>query len=170
MTRDAFNEIIHNYNRKFFAVAFRMLRNQQEAEDVVQNVFMKMWLMGKKLDEYNDKEALGVTMTKNNCLDMLRKWKRIENDSDGVEKSNPDPDPTPFEKMVISENGNILSRIIMELPEIYRDLVRMREINGLSYVEIAEMSNININTLRVTLSRARKMIREKYLEYTNERR
>ncbi len=80
MTRNAFNDLIHTQNRKLFIIAFRILRNQQEAEDVVQNVFMKMWMMGKKLDEYNDAGALAVTMTKNSCIDMLRKWKHIDND------------------------------------------------------------------------------------------
>ena len=170
MTRDAFNEIIHSYNRKFFAVAFRMLRNQQEAEDIVQDVFMKMWLMGTKLDEYVDKGALGITMTKNSCLDMLRKWKHIVDEDNGERTADPDPAPSPFDKMVISENGNVLKLIIQELPQLYRDLVQMRELNELSYEEIAEKCHINVNTLRVTLSRARKMIKEKYLEYTNERR
>ena len=169
MTRDAFNDIIHNYNRKFFAIAFRILRNKQEAEDVVQDVFMKMWRMGNKLDEYIDKGALGVTMTKNSCLDMLRKWKHIDSERNGSETLDPDPSPSPYEKMVFSEDETILNRIIDGLPPLYRDLVQLREINGLSYVEIEDQINININTIRVILSRARKMIKEKYLEYINER-
>lgn len=147
-----------------------MLRNQQEAEDVVQNVFMKMWLMGNKLDEYKDKEALGVTMIKNNCLDMLRKWKHVDNEQqDAFEYSYTYISPTPYEELIKSEDRKIINQIIDELPPIYRDLVQLREINGLSYEEIADQISININTLRVTLSRARKMIREKYLEYINER-
>jgi RNA polymerase sigma-70 factor (ECF subfamily) len=168
MTREAFNEIIHKQNRRLFAIAFRILRNQEEAEDVVQDVFMKMWMMGNKLDEYNDTGALAVAMTRNSCIDMLRKWKHI-NDNDGSEILNPDPSPSPFEELVNTENEYIVGIIIEELPPRYRDLVQMREINGLSYEEIATQNNVNINTLRVTLSRARQMIKEKYLKYTNER-
>jgi len=169
MKHDTFNEIIHKYNRKLFAIAIHMLRNRQEAEDVVQDVFIKMWIMGNKLDEYNDLCALAVTMTKNNCLDMLRKWKHIDNDTDGSLMMDADPSPSPFDKMVTAEDESILDRIIEELPPLYRNLVQLREINGLSYEEIAIKNDVNINTLRVTLSRARKMIKEKYLKYTDGR-
>ena len=170
MTRDEFNNIIHKHNRKLFAIAFRILRNRQEAEDVVQDVFLKMWMMGKKLDEYNDLCALGVTMTKNSCLDMLRKWKHINSDPDIMISANADPSPSPFEQIVSAEDENILAGIIEELPPLYRDLVQLREINGLSYEEISAMNDVNINTLRVTLSRARQMIREKYLKYYDDRK
>jgi len=169
MKRDVFNDIIHKYNRKFFSTAYCILRNQQEAEDVTQNVFMKMWLMGNKLDEYADIEALGITMIKNNCLDMLRKWKHIDGEKDGSENSDPDPSPSPYEEMVKSEERTILNHIIDNLPPLYRDLVQLREINGFSYEEIADQVKVNVNTLRVTLSRARKLIKEKYLEYINDR-
>ena len=167
MTRNAFNDLIHTQNRKLFIIAFRILRNQQEAEDVVQNVFMKMWMMGKKLDEYNDAGALAVTMTKNSCIDMLRKWKHIDNDK-GSEIMNHDNSPSPFEQMVEAENEQIIDSIIEDLPPLYREVVQLREIDGLSYEEIARQRNVNVNTLRVTLSRARSMIKEKYLKYTHE--
>jgi len=146
-----------------------MLHNRQEAEDVVQDVFLKMWAMGEKLDEYLDKGALGVLMTKNSCLDMLRKWKHIDSEQIGSGIVGSDPSPSPFDKMTLAEDKSIIGQIIEELPPLYRDLVRLREINGMSYKEIASLNNTNINTLRVALSRARKMIREKYLKYTDER-
>ena len=170
MTRDAFDDIIYKYNRKLFAIAFRMLRNRQEAEDVVQDAFMKMWMMGNKLDDYNDLCALAVTITRNNCLDMLRKWKYIDNDTHGSLTMDADPSPSPYDQMVKAEDESILDLIIEELPPLYRDLVQLREINGLSYEEIAVSNDVNINTLRVTLSRARKMIKEKYLKYTDGRK
>ena len=169
MTRNAFNDLIHKQNRKLFMIAFRILRNQQEAEDIVQEVFMKMWIMGNKLDEYNDPGALAATMTRNSCIDMLRKWKHIDNAKEGSEVLNPDPSPSPYEQMVKSENEQIIDNIIEDLPPLYRDVVQLREINGLSYEEIALYNNVNINTLRVTLSRARQIIKEKYLIYINER-
>jgi RNA polymerase sigma-70 factor (ECF subfamily) len=144
-----------------------MLQNRQEAEDVVQEVFLKMWMMGKKLDEYNDPGALASTMTRNNCIDTLRKWKHIDNTRESFEIMN--PDPSPFEQIVRTENEQIIDNIIEDLPPLYRDVVQMREINGLSYEEIALHQNVNINTLRVILSRARRIIKEKYLNYINER-
>ena len=134
----------------------------------MQDVYMKMWLMGKKLDEYNDAGALAATMTRNSCIDMLRKWKHISSEENRSVIRNPDPSPSPYEQMVKDENKHVINRIIEDLPPLYRDLVQLREINGLSYEEITRNKKVNINTIRVILSRARKMIREKYLEYTHE--
>jgi RNA polymerase sigma factor (sigma-70 family) len=169
MTRDAFNVIIHRLNRKLFAIAFRIVKNRQEAEDVVQEVFMKMWMMREKLDDYNDTEALAVTMTRNNCIDQLRKWKHIDSEKEAADIRNPDYSPSPHERLVNSETADILAGIIDELPPATRDLVQLREINGLSYDEISKQKEMNINNLRVVLSRARKIIKEKYIKYTNEK-
>lgn len=169
MTLEAFNNIIHNNYRKLYIIAFRILKNQQEAEDVVQEVFMKMWMMKEKLDDYDDSGALAVIITRNKCLDMLKKWKHIDSEKDGSEIHNRELSPSPYEQMVNSETSEIIENIINELPEAFRNVIRLREINGLSYEEIASQNNININTLRVTLSRARRIIKEKYLKYTYER-
>ncbi|HZV46858.1 MAG TPA: sigma-70 family RNA polymerase sigma factor, partial [Thermodesulfovibrionales bacterium] len=76
----------------------------------------------------------------------------------------------PHEQLERNETKFILDRIIEKLPEIYREMIQLRDIDGLSYEEIAVMTDQNINTLRVNLSRARKIIRDQYLKYTNETR
>jgi RNA polymerase sigma factor (sigma-70 family) len=170
MTRDAFNDIIHRHNRKLFKVAYQIVKNRQESEDVVQEVFMKMWIMKDKLDKYGDVEALAVTMTKNSCIDLLRKWKHISNEKDGSDLQAADPSLSPHDQVVSSETREIMSKIIDDLPGAWKDLVQLREINGLSYGEIAEQKGMNINNLRVVMSRARQMIKEKYIRYNDERR
>jgi RNA polymerase sigma-70 factor (ECF subfamily) len=170
MTRNAFNDIIHNNYRKLYIIAFRILRNQQEAEDVVQEVFIKMWKMKEKLDQYDDVGALAVTITRNNCIDLLRKWKHIDSERDGAEMLNVELSPSPYDQLVNSETSAILYKIIEDLPPNFRDIVRLREIDGLSYEEIALKTETNINSLRVTVSRARSIIRDKYIRYTNETR
>lgn len=169
MTRDAFNDIIHRTYRKLYIIAFRVLGNQEEAEDVVQDVFMKMWIMKEKLDEYKDKEALAVTMTRNNSIDLLRKRKHTIGNSYGNEVPATGFSPSPYELMANSETASVLHKIIEALPPGYREVITMKEIDGLSYEEIASITSTNINSLRVTLSRARQIIREKYKQYTHER-
>jgi RNA polymerase sigma factor (sigma-70 family) len=169
MTREAFNDIIHNQYRRLYIIAFRILKNQQEAEDVIQEVFMKMWIMKEKLDNYEDHGALAVTITRNRCFDLLRKWKHIDNDKDGTEVRSQELSPSPHDQMINSETNEILNEIINNLPENFKNVIRLRDIQGLEYEEIASLNDININTLRVTLSRARKIVREKYLKYTYER-
>jgi RNA polymerase sigma-70 factor, ECF subfamily len=170
MTRADFNDLVRQNNRNLYGYAFRILRNQEEAEDAVQEVFIKLWNLGNKLDEYNSPAALAVTMTKNFCIDQLRKKKHfIQEDIDRQNIFNID-NASPFELMENMESEAILNHIIDQLPDIYKDVIKLREIEDLSYEEIADKTQQNINTLRVTLSRARKMIRNEFNKYQNERR
>jgi len=170
MLKADFNDLVRQQNRNLYGIAFRILRSQEEAEDAVQEVFIKLWNMGSKLDDYVNITALAVTMTKNICIDQLRKKKHFVRDETGKFEFNAVDDASPFEILQSNESGNILKNIIDSLPEIYSSLIRLREIDGLSYEEIAQKTEQNINTLRVTLSRARKMIRDEYNKYQYERR
>jgi RNA polymerase sigma factor (sigma-70 family) len=159
MTRLEFNNCIYQLSRKLYQVAYRFLKNREEAEDAVQEVFIKLWNKKDELDKYNSIEALAITTIKNFCIDQLRKVRTI-----GIDGSNQDipyflNEPSPYEQVEREETSKILYGIIERLPEIYRDIVLKREIEGLSYEEIANITNQNINTLRVTMSRARGMIR-----------
>jgi RNA polymerase sigma-70 factor (ECF subfamily) len=147
MTREAFNDIIHQQYRRLYFIAFRILRNSQEAEDIVQDVFMKMWMMKEKLDKY----------------------KHIDNNNDNPEILSQELSQSPHDLLVNTESANILNEIIEGLPANLREIIQLREIDGLSYGEIASKTNININNLRVILSRARTIIKEKYLNYSYAR-
>jgi len=170
MTRADFNDLVRQLNRNLYGYAFRILRNQEEAEDAVQEVFIKLWNMGRKLEEYKSIGALATTMIKNFCIDQIRKKKHfIQEESEGKDFQNPGS-ASPYELMESRESEDILYHIIDQLPDIYKDAIRLREMEGLSYEEIAEKTDQNINTLRVTLSRARKIVREEFNKYQYERR
>jgi RNA polymerase sigma factor (sigma-70 family) len=170
MIRSDFNELVSKQSRQLFSYAFRILGNREEAEDAVQEVFIKLWNMGEKIEEYSSIEALSVTMTRNYCIDQLRK-RRF---SDGLDQDHRNllmaSEPSPHEQMEIRESSDILYAIIAELPAIYREMAQMRDIEGFSYQEIAEKTQQNVNTIRVTLSRARKIIRDEFIKYQNEKR
>lgn len=168
MTRLEFNNCVFQLSRKLYLVAFRFLRNKQEAEDAVQEVFIKLWNKKDKLDEYDSIEALATTTIKNHCIDQLRKIKSIGLDDSNIELTHYFNEPSPYEQLEREETSKILHRIIDSLPELYRDILRKREIEGQSYEEIAQNTNQNINTLRVTLSRARAMVRDELKKYDYE--
>jgi len=170
MTREKFNKYIYQQSRKLYTLAFRILHNKEEAEDAVQEIFIKLWNMREKLDTYNSIEALTTSMIKNHCIDQTRKLKHITTDIPDDHYQFINSPPTPFEEMEIKESDIIIKTIIDKLPEKFRSLIIMKEIEGCSYEEIAEKTDQNINTLRVTLSRARKLIRDEYNKHQNERR
>ena len=169
MTRADFNDLVRQLNRNLYGHAYRILRSQEEAEDAVQEVFIKLWNLGKKLDEYTNVPALAVTMTRNYCIDQIRKKKPFTEDIDKNDIKNSN-DASPHELMDNKESEKIVDDIIDQLPDIYKVVIVLREFEDMSYEEIAEKTSQNINTLRVTLSRARKMIREEFNKYQYERR
>jgi len=169
MTRADFNDFIQQQSRKIYGYAFRILRNQEEAEDAVQEIFIKLWKMKDRLAEYNSIDALAITMTKNYCIDQIRKDKNILHEENRREDHHYITSISPHEQMELSETNEILYRIIDHLPDGYKDVIRLREMEGVPYEEIAEKTGQNINTLRVTLSRARKLIRDEYNKYQYER-
>ncbi len=170
MNRAGFENLIRQLSRKMYGFAFRFLHNQEEAEDAVQEIFIKLWNMRDRLDEYKSIEALATTMVKNYCIDIIRKQKNMKSsDLSPVDKGD-FSSVSPHEQMENTESGEILNRIISSLPDMYGMILKMRDIEGDSFEEISEKTGQNINTVRVTLSRARKMIREEYIRYDYERR
>jgi RNA polymerase sigma-70 factor (ECF subfamily) len=170
MTRDKFNEFVLKQSRKLYGFAFRILKNQEEAEDAVQEVFIKLWKMGENIDNYLSIDALATTMTKNYCIDQIRKQKHILNDHNEIVDYQNITSPSPLEQLESMESDEIVQKIIGNLDEKYRIVIELRDIEGLSYEEIADKTGQNINTLRVTISRARGFVREEYKKYNNEKR
>jgi RNA polymerase sigma-70 factor (ECF subfamily) len=168
MTRADFSELIKQLNRKLYGYAFRILRNKEEAEDAVQEVFIKLWNMKDKLNQYTSADALATTITKNYCIDQIRKHKNIYQVEPGNHDYKQTSSPSPHEQMEILESNEIIRKIIDNLPDIYKYLIRLKDIDGFSYDEIAEQTGQNINTLRVTLSRARRLIRDEYNKHQYE--
>lgn len=170
MTRAWFNDTVNQLSRKLYCYAFRILQNQEEAEDTVQEIFIKLWKMGDKLNNYDSIDALAITMTKNHCIDQIRKKKIVINKDEIHQNYKDFILDSPHEFMIRRESNEILHHIIENLPGTYRDIIVLREIEGFSYEEIADKTDQNINTLRVNLSRARKMIRDEYNKHHYERR
>lgn len=170
MTINDFNDLVKRLSHKLYVYAFRILRNQEEAEDAVQEIFIRLWKMGKKLARYDSIDALATTMIKNYCIDQLRKQKHSFIGENKNNEYHIITSPSPHEQLENRESGDLIHSIIEHLPDYYKIVITLRDIEGLSYDEIAEKTSQNINTLRVTLSRARSIIRAEYNKYQNERR
>jgi RNA polymerase sigma-70 factor (ECF subfamily) len=141
-------------------MAYRLMNSREEAEDIVQEVYVKLWGMRDDLPNYNSIEALCVRITRNLCLDQLRR-RKVNHDAMKAEqmKSGNYPE-TPSEDLEKKEDAELVHRLISALPEPQRSLVHLRHLEGKDYDEIAEMVNMNVNAIRVSISRARKQMRE----------
>ena len=143
--------------------AGRMLSNQEDARDVLQDIYLKLWLMREKLDSYRSLEALSMTMIKNACVDQLRKRKPFFQHNDAIE--NDSSESGDVEELFTSKESytNVLE-MVNKLPEQQKAIIHLKDIEGYSTEEVIEIMGITANTLRVNLSRARMKLRELIVE------
>jgi RNA polymerase sigma-70 factor (ECF subfamily) len=143
---------------KLFRLSLRMLGRVEEAEDSVQEALVKLWVRRNELDKYNSIEAFAMSITKNHCLDRIRsKAFRTEPLTDRqAALSRQEPE----EMLEKADFTGFIRKIIDNLPEQQKAIMHMRDIEGLDYEQIAEAMEMNVNAIRVNLSRARKKVRD----------
>lgn len=143
---------------KLFRFASRLLQNIPEAEDVIQEVFIRLWNRRDGLHQYRNLEAFAMTITKNLCLDRL-KSKRNKSD-EFTEKHEKTDSITPYDHLEMTDSYKKINFIIGQLPDQQRMIIQLRDVEGYEYKEIEEITGMNQNAIRVNLSRARKQVRE----------
>jgi len=147
---------------KLFRLSFRMLGSMEEAEDSVQDAMIKLWTKREELQNYSSVEAFAMTITKNICLDRIRsKSFQTERLSDRQASMLKDDPGDVLEKVDFT---GFVRKIIDELPEQQKAIMHMRDIEGMEFEQIAENMGLNINAIRVNLSRARKKVRDTILK------
>jgi len=160
MKSSEFKLLVMPYSTRLYRMAFRLMGSREEAEDIVQEVYVKLWGMRSELPKYKSIEALCIRITRNLCLDQLRR-RKVNYDALKAEKhKQQEYTDSPAEKLERKEEEKIIHSLIEALPEPQRSLVHLRHLEGKEYEEIAEMVNMNVNAIRVSISRARKQMRE----------
>lgn len=160
MTPEEFRKIILPEGRRLYALAFRYLNNREEAEDMVQEVMMKLWAGRNRALTFASPAAWCTTMTRNACIDLLRKKRMIRLEDMSDEAIMPETSAGIINGTDNREAVRLIEIIVSRMKEPYRSAVILRDMEGYSYEETAEVMQTNINALRTVLSRARKSIRE----------
>ena len=161
MTQADFVKLVMPFKDKVFRLAKRLLVSNEEAEDATQEILMKLWNNKDSIGEYRNVEAFSMTMTKNFCLDRL-KSKQAQNLK--IVHSNYQDNNVSLQRQVeLSDSVNWVAKIIEELPEQQKMVLQLRDIEEYEFEEIAKVLEMNETAVRVSLSRARKTIREKLI-------
>lgn len=164
MNQKEFLDLVLPLRQKIFRLSKRLLTSTEEAEDATQEVLIKMWNKNKELEKYNSIEAMMMTMTKNYCLDRLKSKQASNLQLVHSNYSNRDN----LEKQTeYKDKLNWVEKIINELPDSQKMIVQLREIEELEFEEIAQIMKMSETNVRVTLSRARKTIREQMIKVNN---
>ncbi|MDX5419766.1 MAG: sigma-70 family RNA polymerase sigma factor [Hymenobacteraceae bacterium] len=152
--------------QKLYRLALFLLRDKEEAEDILQDVFLKLWTQKEKLQAYNSIEALAMSIAKNLCLDKLKACKRRQLvDVAGMEISSEDVNPYQYSELTDSMSN--MQLLLENLPEQQKLVLHLRDVEGYSFEEIEQITGFTVNNLRVILSRARKSVRDGFLKLEN---
>jgi RNA polymerase sigma-70 factor (ECF subfamily) len=157
----AFEELVIAYQHRVFGVALRMLRNRGEAEEIAQEVFLRVH---RAVEDFRGEAKLSTwlyAITSRLCLNRLASGERrvSREGEESLERLRADADPAAHVERVELEAA--LQRAITELPEERRIMVVLRDFEGLSYEEIATALDLPLGTVRSRLHRARTDLKEK---------
>lgn len=165
MDAECFKKQFLPYHRQLYNQAVRLLENATDAEDVVQEAYLKLWDKRDSLNNIDNPRAFCLTLVRNMCLDLLRStrynWQRQQTElPDNLQISAPDDTEA-------RENVQIVQQIIDSLPEQQQRIVDLRDVKGYTYEEIEQLTGMTATNIRVVLSRARKKIREAFFKQQN---
>ncbi len=157
-------EAIETHKHQVFTFAYRFLGDRAEAEDVTQEVLVRLWKHHSDLDRGRVKAWL-IRVTRNACLDVTRKRKRIRavRDHGGYENAIDvvaSEEPHPESALMLSEVGKQVKAALDDLAEPYKTVVVLREIQGMTYDEVSQALEMPLNTVKVYLHRGRRKLRE----------
>ena len=150
--------------QKLFITAFRMMRNEEDAEDAVQETLLRLWNMREQLDAVVNPGAFAMQITKNICIDRLRTQKEQVNAEDFLFGADHE---TPYVQVERNDTAAIVRQIIEHLPELQKLIIRMRDIEGYELQEIADITQTQVSAVSMNLSRARKKVREELVRIMN---
>jgi len=157
----AFDRVYELYSHKLFSFVSRILKNEAEADDIVQEVFVKIWESRDKLDDHKLLNSYIFTIAYNNSIDLIRK--RISNNKYLEHLKNSSVinfTPTIISQIEFDELNNQAEKLIANLPERQKQVFLLHKKEGLTYPEIAGQLGISKNTVENHMAKALKYLRE----------
>lgn len=166
---EAFELLVEDYQKKAFNVAYRMMGNSEDANDLVQEALIRIFKSIKNFKEQSSFSTWVYRITTNVCLDELRRRKNkftisidedIKLEDGNVKRQIESEGPTPEELLESKEIRDIVTRAIGELADEHKTVIVLRDIHGFSYYEISNIIKCPEGTVKSRINRARKALKE----------
>jgi RNA polymerase sigma-70 factor, ECF subfamily len=160
----AYAELVRRHHAKVFGLCVALLGNQSQAEDAAQDVFLKAYLALNKFRGASSFSTWLYRVASNHCLDVMRKEARLRSESldalleaegERIQQLMTEPD---HERRL--EETDLIERVLRTLPEDYRLILTLREVQGLSYTEIMDTMDCSMDSVKGRLRRARETFEE----------
>jgi RNA polymerase sigma-70 factor (ECF subfamily) len=162
----ALEDLVRIHGAKLYGVALQFVRNETDAQDVVQDALVSIW---KRIDSFEGRSAFTswlYRVTANAALMALRKRRKRDHDVPEENLSNlPDRTPLPVTALINGELGQRVRAGIDTLPDSYREVVLLRDVDELSLEEIAEVTGLSESAIKSRLHRGRLLLRQALLPY-----
>lgn len=165
MNAHEFKNLFLPYHQELFALARRLLGNTQDAEDVLQEAYLKLWTKRSELRELTQPRPYCIKLVRNLCLDRIRNT-RWEDVGESPENLSHDTAHDVSHHIEMHNEAEWVSALIKELPPNQKQVIEMRDLCECSYQEIEQATGLAPTHIRVLLSRARKNIREQFYKLT----
>ncbi len=175
----AFEELVRRYDRNVFRIAQHITQNREDAEDVVQDAFLKAY---QNLGQFQGQSKFYTWLVRiavNEALMRLRRRRPermvsldedVKTEEDSMPREIADWSPNPEQQYNQAELKDILSRTIQGLPTSFRTVFVLRDVEGLSTEETAEALGLSIPAVKSRLLRARLQLRERLTKYFRKKR
>ena len=162
MNAEEFKNIIYPMKDKLFRFAKSIIKQPEEARDITQDILVKLWNTRHSLQQCRNIEAFAMKSIKNLCLDKLKHEQVRRNNLETYKKEQ----PVTFEQenMEKEENRKMVRKAIEKLPVQQKMIIHLRDIEEMSYEEIQAILQMDIQTIRMNVSRGRKKVREEILK------
>lgn len=162
MEKDEFKKVWLPLSDSFYKAAFHMLKSESDAQDAVQDLFIRLWNSRSTLDKVNSPSAYGMAMLRNICIDRLRRSQADQ--AKGMVRADTAADvasdETAEEAMVSREKLQALEAGIAKLPQTQRKVFIMRFYRQMSYDEISAETGLSYINVRVMINRARNFLKK----------
>ena len=158
MNTEEFKRLYYPFHPKLYRIAFALLNNADDAEDILQDTYYKLWSKRTELINIFQPEAFCVRLVKNLCLDFLRAPKNRP-DNESVESVIISIDTNPESELENKEKIRHIETLIEQLPGKQRIVMQMRGCGDCSLDEIEAVTGESAANIRVLLSRARKTLK-----------
>lgn len=168
----AFNEIVQRYMKKAYSIALRFMRNSDDAEDMVQEAFLKVYININSYDEKYSFSSWFFRILVNSCINALKRKKRrsflldlrdSEQDFERMEIYKQTSEKDPEERLILKEEKRVILEGIYSLPKKQRTAILLCDVEGFSLSEVAEVLEIPLGSVMSRLFYGRKKLKQ-YLE------
>ncbi len=163
MVLEEFKTRVLPVKNKLYRFALRFLNNEDEAQDVVQEVFIKAWNQREDLHLYRSVEAWCMQVTRNLSLNRLKSghYRNTQELTDGQKAHY---DPSPYDQAETRDVLQTIDQLLQRLPQAQQQVLQLRDMEGYAYQEISDVLEMPLAQVKVNLFRARKALREQLIK------